>query len=166
MFDAEINHMDANEIFLDVICSVSSEMLNDELSIEPPEIVNKTTLPFEITSMINISGAISGVPFEGLFALSWQKEAYVKMANAMLMEDYTEICEDNMDAGCELTNIIFGNCKPKFNSLGFTFEQTIPILTRGSNIELLSLKDTPSIITLIDSSFGQMQVILSMKFNC
>ena len=80
----------------------------------------------------------------------------------MLMEEYTEITEDNADAGCELVNIIFGNCKPVLVENDYKVDMSIPMLARANNFEILSLQTTPSMITTIDSSIGQFHQILAL----
>ena len=92
----KLDHLGANEIFLDMIISVGESMLCTE---------------------------VNNVPFDGAYVLSWPEES----ANAILMEDYTELNDNNHDAGCEFTSIMLGNCKPKFNNLCFKFQHTIPV---------------------------------------
>ncbi len=80
---------------------------------------------------MNITGELKGSPVKGVFAVSWPESTYIKLASAMLMEDYTEICEENVDAGCELVNIIYGNCKPDLVENVYKVDMSIPMLARG-----------------------------------
>ena len=158
----EINHLKVNEIFMGVLSNIASTMLNTKLDYAPPDVELNSVMPGEITSIMNISGYLKGKSFKGVFAVSWSEEAYIAMANIMLMEEYTELNEENMDAGCELVNIIYGNCKPELAENDFQVDMSIPMLARAQNFEILSLKLTPSMITTINSSIGQFHVVLSM----
>ncbi len=161
--DIEIDHLEVNNIFLGVLSDVSETMLNTKLSYSEPDITMSSIMPSKITSTINISGFLKEKPFLGLFAVSWPEDLYIKLASEMLMEDYTEINEENADAGCELLNIIFGNCKPKLNESGYKLDMTIPMLMSGDNLEILSLKANPSMLTVVNSTLGEFHVVLSLS---
>jgi len=162
MASVEINHLEVNDIFLSVLTSTCEAMLNCSVNYDAPDVEMNSIMPGEITSIMNIEGSLKGKPFKGVFAVSWSEDAYLKMANEMLMEEHTELCEDNIDAGCELVNIIFGNCKPKLVIENYTVNMGIPILVKATNFEVLALKLSPSMITTINSSLGTFYVILSM----
>lgn len=53
--------------------------------------------------------------FSGYFSLSFKKETYLKIVSLMLMEEYTEVNEENKDGVAELCNQIFGNAKNEFS---------------------------------------------------
>lgn len=53
--------------------------------------------------------------FSGYFSLSFKKETYLKIVSQMLMEEYTEVNDENKDGVAELCNQIFGNAKSEFS---------------------------------------------------
>lgn len=160
--NVEIDHLNVNKIFMGVFENIAETMLNTKLEYAPPEVELSSVMPGEITSIMNISGFLKDKPFKGVYAISWSEKVYLAMASEMLMEEYTELCEDNVDAGCELVNIIYGNCKPLLVENNYKVDMSIPMLARAQNFEILSLQLRPSMITTIDSAIGQFHVILSM----
>lgn len=158
----EIDHLKVNSIFLEVFSKVSETMLDSKLEYGPPEVEMMSIMPSEVNSVVNISGELKGSPFKGVFTISWPESSYIKLASAMLMEDYTEINDENFDAGCELVNIIYGNCKPDLVENDYKVDMSIPMLARAVNFELLSLQSAPSMMTEINSSMGTFHVTPSL----
>ena len=53
--------------------------------------------------------------FTGYFSISFKKDTYLKIVSQMLMEEYTEVNDENKDGVAELCNQIFGNAKAEFS---------------------------------------------------
>lgn len=89
----------------------------------------------EISSVMGIMGTFkrdgAEEPFKGMFVLSFPKQTYLKIAGAMLMEDFTEVNEENEDVGAEISNIITGNAKRSLADLGYAINMSIPSTISG-----------------------------------
>lgn len=74
----------------------------------------------QLKQKLGFSGDISAYyPIEsplfcGYFCLSFPTETYLKIVSKMLMEEYTEVNDENKDGVAELCNQIFGNAKSLF----------------------------------------------------
>lgn len=77
-------------------------------------------LPGEVSSVIDIKS----LSFQGLLSISFDKQSYLELVSAMLMEEQTDITPDNQDAVGEINNIIFGNAKAEITNYGV--EMTVP----------------------------------------
>jgi chemotaxis protein CheX len=53
--------------------------------------------------------------FTGFFSVSFKKDTYLKIVSQMLMEEHTEVNDENKDGVAELCNQIFGNAKAEFS---------------------------------------------------
>lgn len=81
----------------------------------------------EVSSIIDITTN----SFQGYLSISFDKESFLELISAMLMEEQTELTEENQDAVGEINNIIFGNAKPEITSYGV--QLTVPRVVMGSN---------------------------------
>lgn len=69
----------------------------------------------------------------GSMAITFPKDVYVKIMTKMLLEEYTDINEDNQDGVGELCNQIFGNAKATLNKNDIFLDMTIPTVIVGPN---------------------------------
>lgn len=91
--------------------------------------------PFIKTSkqaMGDISGVIglAGVK-KGVIIISFSRGAICKIVGGMLGMEYTAIDQDVADAVGELTNMISGDARRRFNEMGQVFEAGLPTVVRG-----------------------------------
>lgn len=84
----------------------------------------------EVSSVMDIKSA----SFQGFLAISFDKNSYLEVVSKMLMEEQTEITEDNQDAVGEINNVILGNAKSEISQLGV--EMTLPQIHVGKNVLL------------------------------
>lgn len=81
----------------------------------------------EVSSIVDIKSK----SFQGHLSVSFDKESFLELVSAMLMEEQTELTPDNQDAVGEINNIIFGNAKSEITSYGV--QMTVPRVVMGAN---------------------------------
>lgn len=74
----------------------------------------------DVASVIDIKST----SFTGYMGISFDKKSYLEVVSLMLMEEQTELNDENQDAVGEINNIIFGNSKPDLTQLGV--QMTVP----------------------------------------
>ncbi|MEN0060009.1 MAG: chemotaxis protein CheX [Bdellovibrio sp.] len=79
----------------------------------------------EVSSIIDIKSR----SFQGFLCISFDKSSFLDVASSMLMEEQTDLTQDNQDAVGEINNIIFGNAKAEITSYGV--ELTVPRILIG-----------------------------------
>jgi len=80
----------------------------------------------EVSSVIDIKSA----SFQGHLSISFDKGSFLEVVSTMLMEEQTELTQDNQDAVGEINNIIFGNAKSDITNYGV--QMTVPRVLLGS----------------------------------
>ena len=103
--------MDAKYInpFLVAIRDIFDTMLELSVTIGKPTIKTDMTPSNEVSSIIGLSGAVTGS-----VAISFSKEVALQIAGTLLDEEFTEIDGDCTDAIGEMANMIAGNAKSAF----------------------------------------------------
>lgn len=81
----------------------------------------------EVSSVIDIKSQ----SFHGYLCISFDKSSFLEVASSMLMEEQTELNQDNQDAVGEINNIIFGNAKAEITNYGV--QMTVPKVLLGAN---------------------------------
>lgn len=84
----------------------------------------------EVSSIVDIKSK----SFQGYLSVSFDKESFLELVSAMLMEEQTELTQDNQDAVGEINNIIFGNAKSEITSYGV--QMTVPRVVIGTNLTI------------------------------
>lgn len=82
----------------------------------------------------DISGVIGFAQnkMEGVLILGCKKETLLPLIAHFYGEEITELNHKAVDSVGEITNIIFGVVKEKYNRLGYKFEMCLPTVTLGS----------------------------------
>lgn len=89
---------------LEITCQTKSQKEEVQLKKEPG-------FSGEVSAFYPIESPL----FSGYFALSFPTTTYLNIISKMLMEEYTEVNEENKDGVAELCNQIFGNAKSEFS---------------------------------------------------
>lgn len=77
---------------------------------------------------------------QGSFAVTFEKNCFLKVAGEMLGENYTEINDDNRDVVGEICNQIFGFAKKKLNNdQGYDIQPAIPSVITGNDHQIKHL---------------------------
>lgn len=79
----------------------------------------------EISSIVDINSQA----FQGYLCISFEQGSYLEVVSSMLMEEQTELTQDNQDAVGEINNIIFGNAKAEISNYGV--QMTVPRVLLG-----------------------------------
>lgn len=80
-----------------------------------------------VSSVIDIKSK----SFLGLLTVSFDKNSFLEVTSNMLMEEQTDLTDENQDAVGEINNIIFGNAKAEMSNYGM--EMTLPKVLLGPN---------------------------------
>ncbi len=95
--------------FVDAVKNVFDTMLDLAVEVGAPTIKKNPVPDFDVSSIIGLSGPVSGC-----VAISLSKELALIMAGAMLDETFKELDDDCTDALGEFANMVIGNAKSEF----------------------------------------------------
>ncbi|MBF0314515.1 MAG: chemotaxis protein CheX [Oligoflexia bacterium] len=122
----------------------------------------------DISAVIGLTGMYEGKegdgPIRGMMVISWPMSTYVKIANAMLMESFTEYSDAISDTGAEISNMILGNAKRDLKALGYSLDMTIPSTISGQGHTISYPIDTTVVLIPIISAHGEFYMELCFKF--
>ncbi len=146
--------------FIDSLKDTFKIMLSTELTAHSPRMKTHNKAHGEIIAMIGMSGTVEKKDgniqdFNGLIALSFTKEVYLKIASAMLSQEFSEYHEDMEDTGPEIANIVMGNAKKILASNGYKIGMSTPTRVKGINHELKYPANTVVIETSMSCGLGE-----------
>ncbi len=99
--------------------------------LEPPPV--GASKFFSATRSIAVMVGLVGKS-NGTLTLNMSDAGLLHMASKLLMEDQTEICEDNLDAICEIGNMIAGCTKERLAQTQYEVSNiSVPSLILGAN---------------------------------
>lgn len=98
--------------------------------------------------------------YKAMLVLSWPTDTYLKIASAMLMEEFTEYNEECADVGGEIVNMIMGNAKRDLSVMGYTSNMAIPSMIEGKNHSINYPKSTAIIEIPVNCVHGTMFIEL------
>lgn len=103
--------MDPNYInpFVHAVRRVFETMINVPLSLGKPYLKKGTEVPHEISSIIGLSGNVSGC-----VVISLSREIAFQLVSALIGEEVNELNDDCTDAIGEIANMVAGNAKTDF----------------------------------------------------
>ena len=116
--------------FVEGVSSVFSTMLELNPDRQPVRISEGPTGENVLTSLVGISGDHSGV-----VALRFPPQTALKLAERFLGAEVTELNDEVIDAIAELTNMVAGSAKAKFNQ-DPPLELTLPTVVEGAEYRL------------------------------
>ncbi|MCT4642995.1 MAG: chemotaxis protein CheX [Bacteriovoracaceae bacterium] len=159
MSDKNNNFLEFSKPFIDALKETFEVMIGTSISVHSPKLKESNTALEEITSLIGMNGVLTrgkeeGRDFKGQLSFSFSKEVYCKIASAMLMEEYTDYCDDIADAGSEIANIVMGNAKKILIPLGYGIQMATPSTIVGKGVKIKYPTQTVTIVTTIDCDFG------------
>lgn len=114
----------------------------------------------EISAVLGISGKYASpeegeVEVRGMLVLSWPKDTYIKIANAMLMESYEDFNDEIADVGAEISNMIMGNAKRDLKEMGYSLDMSIPSMISGKDHTISYPSGVTVILIPIMSAHGE-----------
>jgi len=121
--------------FVEGIQKVFETMVFTKLEPGKPIIKSDRQAKGDISAIMGLTGTVEvggeDREFQGMFLLTWETEVYVKIASAMLMEEYTDFNDQIEDVGAEIANIVTGNAKRTLAQMGFKIEMAVPSTVTG-----------------------------------
>lgn len=159
MTDLNKNFVTFSKPFIDALKETFKVMVQTDIKAHSPEIKKGDIATGEITSIIGMNGTITDKSgqtskFRGQIGISFSMEVFLKIASSMLMEEYTEFCEDVQDAGGEIVNIVMGNAKRELSAIGYQIGMASPATLKGSDIKIKYPPATTTVETQISSPLG------------
>jgi chemotaxis protein CheX len=153
------NFLKFSHPFIQAAKKTFSTMVQTKINFHSPRLKNGSFGSGTITALIGINGDfINATPvkqFEGVLALGFTEEIYTKLASRMLMQEYTQWCEDIADTGAELCNIILGQSKAELSKMGLKLALTTPTTIRGRDLDLRPPTGSVIIETKIMCDLGE-----------
>lgn len=144
--------------FIEALKEVFKVMMSTEIQVQNPKLKKDNKARGEITALIGMTGTVTKDgnehSFDGLIALSFEKQVYLKVASAMLMEEFEDYREDMEDTGCEIANIVMGNAKKVLTPQGYKIGMATPTRIKGQDHEIKYPNNTIVIESIITSSLG------------
>lgn len=98
------------------------------------------------------AGAVTGIigmgsaEYKGCMIVSFDETSILAIVSRMLMENFTQLNDEVVDAVGELTNMIVGNAKREFEKQGIIFDMASPVVLTGSGVALHQLGGAPTIV--------------------
>ena len=127
--------MNASELVPICIASTQqtlSMMAATETVVKNINIIDEKRTWGDVTGFLGLAG--SGC--RGNFTISFSESALLAIVSKLLMEEFTELNEDVIDAVGELTNMISGAVKKALLDAHFQIEMSTPVIIQGRNIPL------------------------------
>jgi chemotaxis protein CheX len=145
--------------FIDALKETFKVMVSTEITPHSPRLKSDSKARGEITAMIGMNGVLEKngqqLKFNGLIALSFSKEVYLKIASAMMMQEFTDYHEDMEDTGAEIANIVMGNAKKVLAEQGYKIGMSTPTRVKGKDHEIKYPANTVVVETSISSDHGE-----------
>lgn len=133
-------YLNFSKPFIDAMKSVFETMIFSKLTIQNPRPKSNSTSAGDISTIMGLAGEVkindAMEDFNGLFVISFPEATYLKVASAMLMEEYTEITEEIHDVGGEISNIATGNAKRYLAEMGYAIKMATPTTIIGKGAKL------------------------------
>ncbi len=167
MKDEDQRYLEFCKPFIDAVKDLYDTMMSTQLKAGTPFFKTDVKPYGDITALMGINGTVDkdGVKkaFKGNMILSWPMESYIKSANAMMMEEYTEMNEEIADVGMEISNITTGNAKKVLAEMGYLIEMATPTTVNGKDYQLRSAGNTRTIHIPFESDLGTFFIELNYE---
>jgi len=151
--------VDFSKPFIDAAKNIFETMVYTKISTLKPSFKKDKNALGDISAIIAMVGhrSFEGInsDFKGQFLISFPEITYIKIANAMLSEDFTKFDDEIIDVGEEICNMIMGNAKQKLKDLGFSFEMSIPTTVQGSNHKISYPRSDLIVVIPVTSDHGE-----------
>lgn len=145
--------------FVDAAKNIFQTMVFTEIAPQKPEMKKDSISRGDVSAFIGLTGIVEKdgetAEFTGMLVLSFPFETYLKVASAMLMDEYSEYSDEIADVGAEITNIITGNAKRDLSALGFKIEMSVPTSISGKDHHIKYPDKTNVIMIPMDSAHGK-----------
>lgn len=137
--------------FVEATIDVLSTMAQTSPKPGKPAIKKDTRTWGVVTGLIGMAGK----EVSGNLVLSFDEPCILDIVSKMLMEPFTQMSHEIVDAVGEITNMISGGTKKRLGEKGFSFDMATPVMLMGSNIEMTQLTRTPVLTIPFATEKGQ-----------
>lgn len=145
--------------FIDALKKTFESMIYAQVTAGKPELKASNTSYGDISAIMGLNGSVEKngkkMDFKGQFVISFPTETYIKAASAMLMEEYSEYCDEIADAGAEICNMITGNAKKDLAPMGYSLGMAVPSTISGKNHSITYPTGVTVIAIPIESNHGK-----------
>ena len=122
--------------FVEGAKNVFETMVFAKIEAQKPTLKKNQTSLGDVSAIMGLTGTIeiegNTLDFKGMMVLSFPFGTYIKIASAMLMDEYTEFTDEIADVGAEISNIVTGNAKRDLKGLGYNIDMAVPTTISGS----------------------------------
>ncbi len=158
-------YLDFCEPFIDAIKETYSIMVKAEVNPGSPYIKENNLTLGDYSAVMGLNGFyMSGKSkrdFQGCLVLSWPLETYLKTANEMLKEEYTELSDAIKDLGAEICNITMGNAGKSLEERGYSIRASSSDSSIGKDHELKAQEGCITIVTPLKGDIGELSIELN-----
>jgi chemotaxis protein CheX len=141
--------------FVVAIKNIFKTMIDVPFKLGNPTLKKDRTPSFEVSSIIGLSGNVSGC-----VVINLSTPVALQLVSALLGDEVTEIDEDAIDAIGEIANMIAGNAKTDFP--GENNAISVPSVVTGKH-EVAYPSGLPIIAIPCETDAGQMVVEVAIK---
>lgn len=154
------NFLEFSKPFIEAAKNVFETMVFTKLEPGKPSVKKDNTSKGDVSAIIGLSGEVTkedgNKKYRAMLVISFPYDSYIKIASAMLMEEYTEFNEEIRDVGGEICNMIMGNAKRDLAGIGYTTDMAIPSIIEGPGHTIKYPDKTTVVIIPIKSAHGDM----------
>lgn len=145
--------------FITAAKGIFETMVYTKIEPSTPTIKKDNISKGDYSAILGISGDVEKdgkqTEYKGTVVISFPEETFLKVASAMLMEEYTEYSDEISDVGGEIVNMIIGNAKKELVVMGFSTNMAIPSMISGKGHTISYPEGTTMILIPINSAHGE-----------
>ncbi len=143
--------------FIKAVRNLFETMIEVPFKLGKPSLKKNKEAPHEISSIIGLSGDVSGC-----VVISLSEAVALELVGALLGEAVTELNEDCTDAIGEIANMIAGNAKTDFPTCNNSI--SVPSVVSGKH-QVSYPSGIPIITIPCQTEKGQMVIEIALKAN-
>lgn len=145
---------------LQAVTDVLLKMAQVEVEPGKPYVNLARTAAGDVTGVIGLTGDMTGV-----LSVTFEKAVILKITNAMLGENYTEIDENIADAVGELTNMIAGQARMHLSTDGIHLKAATPSVITGKGHVISHISPAPILSVPFSTAYGAFVTEISMAHH-
>lgn len=161
------NFVDFARPFIEASKNVFETMVFTKLEPQKPVLKTDSTSKGDVSAVLGLSGVVekNGVklPYKAMLVLSWPYPTYLKVASAMLMDNFTQYNDEIADVGGEICNMIMGNAKRDLATMGYTSNMAIPSMIEGAGHNIKYPSKTTVVLITMNTAHGPFFMELCYK---
>ncbi len=141
--------------FIKALKNVFNTMIDVPFKLGTPTLKKGRVPPNEISGIIGLSGSVSGC-----VVINLSEAIALQLVSELIGDEVTEIDEDCTDAIGEIANMIAGNAKTDFPSVGTTI--SVPTVVIGKH-KVSYPSSIPIISIPVETDKGELSIEVALK---